>query len=105
MDMLQVGSDETRGKAVGLLRSVVKSIISTHFYFDLERRVIEKIITRLEDNSDPAGLNTILKNIRTTRSPETFAALANMQEGLTKQEKKMWESVKDGPYHFKETPD
>lgn len=92
----------TRQRAAELIRACIKQIIELKHYFQAEQQVLETAAATLDDESQEVGLDSSLPGVKTTRSPETEAALAKGSEDQHKREDKAIKAA-EGPWEFIET--
>lgn len=95
---------DSRKHAAELLRATIKQVIELKHYFQVEQHILESAAALLEDAAGEASLETPLTGVKTTRSPETEAALA---KGVEEENAKRDKAIKatEGPWEFIEITD
>lgn len=101
-EALEVGANRvSRQRAAELIRECIKQVAGLKHYFLMEQPVLQNAAALLEDEAQQATLASFLPGVRTTRSPETEAALAKGVEERDKREQKAMQAS-EGPWHFVE---
>eukprot|EP00428_Durinskia_dybowskii_P030470 CAMPEP_0170240492 /NCGR_PEP_ID=MMETSP0116_2-20130129/20004_1 /TAXON_ID=400756 /ORGANISM="Durinskia baltica, Strain CSIRO CS-38" /LENGTH=262 /DNA_ID=CAMNT_0010491311 /DNA_START=72 /DNA_END=857 /DNA_ORIENTATION=+ len=92
-----------RMRAAELLRGCTKQIVELKHYFHTELQALESAAAMLEDESREVSLDSLVDGVKTTRSPETEAALAKGLDETSREDKAM--KAAEGPWEFIETQD